>query len=570
MSGRLAANGEVLLTELGERAGEAGGTISRRLGLLDDLLAVDDAVLDFDTRHREVAVRAAEDDTIPFYAKGHDDLVERATGHLPGGPPSRHGHSQRPGRSLTMQRRAKNGRRQFVALHGIGGRASGRAERRWRTAPARSRRSPFTPPTELAGYADWLARCGEVGEGWRAMREDPDTWRPHDTWQPHLDRMKNEAGEIGAAVDRLDELGDHDLAWAGVFRKRLAMAEREKAGDVIAFYLPGWEELVEAARALGEREGLPDQAGEMAQRVLDYDRERSAERATVVGFLKDAREHAQHWDTLQKEAKRRARQDSDFLVTDLPGYRSLTDFSVKLLATGRAIHKDEDTYAPHLDRIPDGRETLAAALVRMERHHLLDRFVSVKARIKDTKHSALAQGISPADDKGCGKAIRRAEHLAREPDLDEAARRWLQTRIDEHAALSAEWTTFQCLFREANELDEQYRRLEERATRERLPLSLLAEWPAWQERNREFEEDARWALYDDATRERWQGRPDMLDRIEEGLQLSREREAVPELEAGRSADMVGAELARLRDPRRLTCIHQTLEGTGAAARGRAD
>ena len=78
---------------------------------------------------------------------------------------------------------------------------------------------------------------------------------------------------------------------------------------------------------------------------------------------------------------------------------------------------------------------------------------------------------------------------------------------------------FQGLFREANEVDEQYRRLEERATRETLPLSLLAEWPAWQERNSRFEKDVQWVLNED-TRERWQGRPDMLERIEQGLLLA--------------------------------------------------
>ena len=78
MSGRLSANGKLLLAALGARAGEAGGAISRRLGRLADLLAVDDAVLDFDTLRREVAARAAADGTISFYAEGHDDLVKRA------------------------------------------------------------------------------------------------------------------------------------------------------------------------------------------------------------------------------------------------------------------------------------------------------------------------------------------------------------------------------------------------------------------------------------------------------------------------------------------------------------
>ncbi len=552
MSGRLAANGEALLTVLGERAGEAGGTISRRLGELADLLAVDDAVLEFDTLRREVEARAAADDTIAFYADGHDALVGRAT--------TLAGLSPLPAWALASAREVldhaevcEERKAAIVALHGV---AAGLLDERTTLEDrARTAGPPlFTPPTELAGYAGWLARCGEAGEGWRAMQDDPDTWRPHDawlphdTWQPHLDRMKDEAGEIAAAVDRLDRLGDHDLAWAGVFQKRLAMAERAKAENVIAFYLPGWEELVEEARVLGKREGLPDQAGEMARRVLDYDRERGRERATVDGFLEGAEQHAQYWKDMQEEAEQCIGQDPDFLVTGLPGYRSLSDFAEKLLTTGRNIHRDQDTYGPHLDRIPDVREKLAAALDRMESHHLLDRFASVKAQIEGAKQSALEQGISPADDEGYDKAIARAKRLEKEQDLDEAARRWLQAEIDDHAALSADWTTFQRLFREAKELDEQYRHLEERAAREAVPLSLLAEWPAWQERSRDFEEDVRWARYEDETQERWQGRPEMLERIERELRHASERKTIPEREQDWIADMVGAELARLRDP----------------------
>ena len=540
MSVRLSANGEALLAALGDRAGEAGGRVARDLHLLAQLLAVDDAVLDFDTRRREVVARAAAEGTIPFYAEGHDVLVERAMKLAKRSPlPA---WALAAAKEVVAHAEACEERKaEIVALHAS---AVGLLDER-RKLEDRARtagRSRLTPPTELAGYANWLGRCEEVGERWRALREDPDTW------QPHLDRLKDEAGKIAAAVNWLAQLGDHDLAWARVFQKRLTMAERQKAGNVIAFYLPDWEELVEETRTLGRREGLPDQARKMVQRVLEYDSERSAERAAVDGFLKDAEEHGQHWDALEEEAKRRARQNPDFLVTGLPGYRSLSDFPEKLRATEKAIRKDEDIYRPHLDRIPHGRETLAAALERMERHRLLDRFVLVKAQIEETKHSALAQGISPVDDEGYGKAIARAEHLAREPDLEEAARCWLLAELDEHAVLATEWMEFQRLFREAKEVDEQYRQLEARATRETMPLSLLAEWPAWQERNRRFEEDVQWALYDDDTRERWQGRPDMLERIEQGLRHSRERKIIRGLEAGWIADMVGAELARLRDP----------------------
>ena len=539
MSGRLSANGKVLLAELGERAGEAGGTISRRLGRLADLLAVDDAVLDFDTLRREVAARAESDDTIPFYAEGHGDLVERATTLAKLSPLPAWALAAAK-KVLDQAEACEQRKAAIVALHASAAKLlddRSKLEDRARRAGG----SAFTPPTELEGYADWLARCGEVSKGWRAMRKDTDTW------QPHLDRLKDEAGKIAAAAQRFDQLGDHDLDWARVFQKRLTMADREKAGSIISFYQQGWKELVEEARAFGRQQGLPDQARGLVERVLGYDRRLGKERATVVGFLEDAEDHRQRRDPLEEEAKRRARQDPDFLVTDLPGYRSLPDIPKKLLTAGRKIHKDEDTYAPHLDQIPDGRQKLAAALERMERYRLLDRLVSVMDRIEQTKPNVSEQGISPVGDEGYDQAIARADRLVRESDLEEAARRRLQAELDEHAVLSAEWMTFQDLFREANEVDEQYRRLEERATRETLPLSLLAEWPAWQERSLRFEKDVQWAL-DEDTRERWQGRPDMLERMEQGLRHASERKAIPELEEDRIAGMVGAELARFRDP----------------------
>ena len=271
-----------------------------------------------------------------------------------------------------------------------------------------------------------------------------------DTWQPHLDRLKDEAGKIAAAVKRFDQLGDHDLAWARVFQERQTMADREKAGSIISFYQQGWKELVEEAARLADSRACRTRPGGWWSGCWRYDSRLGKERATVDGFFKDAEEHRQRRDALEEEAKRRARQDPDFLVTDLPGYRSLPDIPKKLLTAGRKIHKDEDTYAPHLkhrtnsipdaphlDQIPDGRQELAAALERMERHRLLDRFVSVMDRIEETKPNVSEQGISPVGDEGYDHAIARAERLAREADLEEAARRRLQAELDEHAALSS-------------------------------------------------------------------------------------------------------------------------------------
>ena len=124
-----------------------------------------------------MVARAATEGTIPFYAEGHDDLVERARelAKLSGLP----AWALAAAKEVVAHAEACEERKAgIVALHVM---AAGllddrrKLENRARTA----RRSAFTPPTELAGYANWLARCGEVGERWRAMREDPDTWQPH-------------------------------------------------------------------------------------------------------------------------------------------------------------------------------------------------------------------------------------------------------------------------------------------------------------------------------------------------------------------------------------------------------
>ena len=127
MSGRLSANGKALLAELGERAGEAGDTISRRLGRLADLLAVDDAVLDFNTRRREVVAWAAAEGTIPFYAEGHDDLVERARelAKLSGLPAWALAAAKEGRCSCGGMRRTEGGNRR-ASCHG--GRSSGRPQ----------------------------------------------------------------------------------------------------------------------------------------------------------------------------------------------------------------------------------------------------------------------------------------------------------------------------------------------------------------------------------------------------------------------------------------------------------
>ena len=167
-------------------------------------------------------------------------------------------------------------------------------------------------------------------------------------------------------------------------------------------------------------------------------------------------------------------------------------------------------------------------------------------RLAETKRSAQGRSILPFQDDACNEAIGEARRLARESALEDAARRRLQAELDRHDLFAEQWLAIEQLLRDMGALEERYSELQERAAREEIPRSLLPEWQEWRENNRRFEEDARWALYDDDLVESWQGYPDILDSIEEGSRRARER--IPERDTEQIAEMVATELARLRDP----------------------
>ena len=78
MADRLRANGPAVLAHPAVREADTAGTVARRLDRLSSLLALDDAVLAFETLRGEVASRAEAAGTVPFHAEGHDELLRQA------------------------------------------------------------------------------------------------------------------------------------------------------------------------------------------------------------------------------------------------------------------------------------------------------------------------------------------------------------------------------------------------------------------------------------------------------------------------------------------------------------
>ena len=536
MAGRLSTNGKALLQDIGDRAGDAGRRISERLKQIPGLLALDDAIQEFETLRREVNGRAEAARTIPFYAEGHDDLVGQARALVP--MPGLPAHtSATVSATIADADACEKLRAEIVALRDdAAGLVKEREdlEERARAVPPKE----LAPPTVLDDYGAWSDRCKEAAERRQAMLDDSGTW------QPHLDRFKDEATEITADVDRLEELHGHDEAWTKFSETRRTILEEAQAQSCIWFHVEGWAAFAQEAGLLAQRKGLPEGAAEAAKRVLDYDSSCKA----VESFFKGAEQHRERWDTLQKETGRRAQQNPDDSIVDLPDYSPLSESERGLRETGKAILENEQTYGPLLRRIPEGRERIGSSLNRLERHGLLDEFVDTMGRLGETERSAVERSISSLDDNACRGATAAAERLAKERELEEAARARLEAELDAQAARATQWLELLRLFREMEELEREYGELEEHAAHQEVPRTLLPESPAWQERNRTFEEDARWALYDEDLSRSWQSLTDAPERIGEGLERAPERQRIPELEADQIAEMVTTELARLRDP----------------------
>ena len=496
MAARLAGNAAAVIAA----ADGAAGAIERRLEDLRGLLARDDASLAFETRRIDIEARAGAANTIPFHCEGYDDLVRQARDLIPLTAPDT--YMRGAAEAVIADHDACEKRHEeigalrdaaaacLVARGGLEALAEGQL------------------PTGLEGYAAWSADCAAAEERWNAIRDDPDTW------QPHLDRRKEDAERIEADLGRLAGLRGCDAAWSELIEERPAIAEEARARGCDAFDLDRWEAFVEKARALAEWPDLPEAAAEAAARVLEYD----TRCRTVRDFAAGVGTHGERRNALEEEAALWRSEDPGISIVDLAGYAPLSSFARELAQMGETIRNDEPAHAPRIARLPGGSEGFAAALRRLDWHRPLDRFVDVTGRIAEARKTADEAGILAFHAPGYGAAMDDARDLAEDRALEEAAARArLRAELDEHAARQAEWLRIERLLRELDAIEKERRKLERDAEREDVPLDRLPEWEGWTARHGEFAVNARAALADAALAGHWTSRPDVRERIENGI-----------------------------------------------------
>ena len=529
MADRLVANGPAVLAHPAIRSAGAAGRIARRIERLSSVLDLDDKVLAFETLRGVVTAWAEAAGTVPFYAESHGELLRQARvlarePRLPAW--------LRPMVEETIAH-AETCEGLCAAIRTLNRDTALLLEERL----ALEAETGLEPPSTLDAHAGWRERCDEAGSGWRAIQGDPATW------QPHLDALKDEAAAIGKAVEWFETLKRHDAAWAELSEGYNSHLEEAGRRDCLPFDLEGWDGLVDMARVITNTKDVPDGAKRAAKRVLDEDRSCREERADIEAFRDGAKRHGEFWDALRAEAEWR-----DIPTIDLPAYRPLEPPERALRETGRAILDDMARYGPHLVRIPDGPETVAGALDRLDEHALHDRCADALEELAGTERDAVGRGIGLSADAECRKARREVRRLAGEDGLDEAMRRRLEAELAEQAARAAVWLELLKLAEEMDALAREREEIDEEAARQDVPRPLLAAWRDWEERARAFVENAAWALHDADLLRGWEGLTDLPARVGEERERMGGRVRLPAHEEARLDRMLEAETARLRDP----------------------
>ena len=539
MADRLRANGPAVLAHPAVRDAEMAGAIAGRLDRMCSLLDLDDAALAFETLRGEVAARADAAGTVPFHAGGHGDLLQQAR-EL----------AERPRLPEWLRRAVDETIADAETCEGLCTEIralQADTDRLLEERAALEAAAGLDPPTTLDAHAGWRDRCEAAEIIWQAMRDDPGTW------QPHLDALEAEAAAIGTAINRFEALRGHDAAWAELVEAHGAMLEEAAAQNRMPFDLEGWGALVDKARALAETPDIPDGAERAARRVLEDDRSWGAARTEIDRFLDAAKPHGEYWDALRRVAEPGAGAGEAVPVIDLPSYRPLRPPERALRDTGRAILDDEARYGLHLDRIADGRETVAGALHRLDAHALADRCAGALEELERTERAAVGQGIALSGDAACRNAQRQARRLVERDDMEEAMRRRLETELAAQADRAAVWLDLLLLAREMEALDREHEEVLEEAARraeaagQDVPRPLLAEWRGWEERARTFVDEAGWVRHDLDLLRGWEGLTDLPARVGEELERMGDRLRLPAHEEARLDRMLEAETARLRD-----------------------
>ena len=210
---------------------------------------------------------------------------------------------------------------------------------------ARKARSLGVRPERLPGWPDWLESNERLVREGRAILDKPGTQGVP------LDRMKGSRGTLRETVSRMERFMP---TWETLYDRierdwNDLVASADRAGLPLPL-VRGYDELIGRVRDLAGHPQLPPTEREELTGLLDYHRAETAARGAVHDYLEAAEGHVETFKALERQAK-----EQGIAVADHPLHAEWRQTARPLLAAGRAILADEDTYGAYLDAVAAGK-----------------------------------------------------------------------------------------------------------------------------------------------------------------------------------------------------------------------
>ena len=197
-----------------------------------------------------------------------------------------------------------------------------------------------------------------------------------------------------------------------------ALLQEGEETNTVAFFLPGYREVMGRAAALAQIEGLAQDMRRVTDTMRAEHEGHLAREREVHGLVERIRGHWRRWPELGWAASSQGRP-----VEKLPEYDAWREEGVALVEAGRTRLGAHGEAARHLHAMPGGRAGLEGAVETLERTRLLDEAGRFERAWHKVRERAAENGVPERYAPGYRGVAELGGRLAGAEGLDARARR---------------------------------------------------------------------------------------------------------------------------------------------------
>ena len=192
-----------------------------------------------------------------------------------------------------------------------------------------------------------------------------------------------------------------------------ALERRAAETGTIAFFLPGYREVMARAAALAAAGGLPPELRRLVERMLAEHRRHLAHDREVRDLARRIREHGRRWPELGWAAEAQG-------MDETAGHAAWREDAAALVNAGHERLAAPGAEQRHLEAMPG--TGLAGALAELKRTRLLDDARRFERLWQDHRERAAGNGIPELLGRGYAEVVELGERLAEAEGLDARTR----------------------------------------------------------------------------------------------------------------------------------------------------